>query len=283
MGEARTLVTLTLTLAAATACQAATLIDTIFADGSKGWALNGKAKLAKAGGDTGGQVLTLTCSGEDQVGTAWTELKQKVLSFSFLADVRVDYYGGGFKDCPGDGFTLAFAPAETEAVGTHGGSLGLFNGALKRFTAFEVNTYPLQGLRGEEALEECQSGKDETFACDVIHPGAKDTVRVPGRSGTPEHGGAKIGQVVAPEGMKIVNGGLYRYQWNVSDDGTMTVYVTGLDGGNKKFQKVKVLQVKMARNPVDFEGRFGLTAATGAAVQTVEVARARVESPMIEP
>jgi hypothetical protein len=117
----------------------------------------------------------------------------------------------------------------------------------------------------------------------VIYPGAEDAERRLGMNGTLEHGGAKIGQAVAPEGMRIADGGLYRYQWDVSNEGTMTVYVTGLEDANKKFQKVKVLQVKMARKPIDYEGRFGLTAATGWAVQTVEVARARVESPMIEP
>jgi hypothetical protein len=283
MGTARTLLTLTLALAATTACQAATLINTDFAAGLKGWVFNGEADLAKGGGDTGGQVLMLTSGGVHQAGTAWTELKQRVPSFSFIADVRVRYHGGGQNDCPGDGFTLAFAPAETEALGWDGGGLGLFHNALPRFTAFEVNTFPVQGLRGEKARADCPSGKDETFACDVIYPGAKDTVRIAGMNGTPENGGAKIGQVVAPEGMKIVNGGLYRYQWNVSDDGAMTVYITGLEDANKKFQKVKVLQVKMARNPIDFAGRFGLTAATGGTVQTVEVARVHVESPMIEP
>jgi hypothetical protein len=278
-----TLLALTLALAVATPGQGATLIDTRFAEGTKGWVLNGEAKLARAAVDANSQILELTSNKEEQIGVAWTELKQKVPSFTFIADVRVDYYGEGYKDCPGDGFTLVFAPAKTDTVGVHGGSLGLFHSAIERFTAFEVNTYPLQGLRGAAAVEECKSGQDVTFAFDVIHPEAKVTVRNPGMNGTLEDGGAKIGQVTAPEGMQIVNGGHFRYQWNVSDDGTMAVYVTGLDDANRKFQKVKVLQVKMARNPVDFEGRFGLTAATGGALQTVEVARVRVESPMVEP
>jgi hypothetical protein len=144
-------VTLTLALTVATACQAATLIDSNFANGSKGWKLNGEAKLAKAAGGTGGQVLTLTSEETERVGTAWTERKQKVPSFSFIADVRVRYDGGGKHPCPGDGFTLAFAPVNQDASGYPGGGLGLFGEGMQTFTALEVNTWAAQGLGGEEA------------------------------------------------------------------------------------------------------------------------------------
>jgi hypothetical protein len=82
-----------------------------------------------------------------------------------------------------------------------------------------------------------------------------------------------------------VNGGFYRYQWNVAPDSTMTVYVTGLSDGNKQFQKVKVLEVKInpALKAIDYEGRFGLHAATGGAFQITEVAAVRIESPIVEP
>jgi len=87
--------------------------------------------------------------------------------------------------------------------------------------------------------------------------------------------------------MKLVNGGFYRYQWNVDGvNNTMTVYVTGLEESNKQFQKVKVIEAKFDPAKVkiaDFEGRWGMSAATGGAVQFTEVARARIDSPMIEP
>jgi hypothetical protein len=85
--------------------------------------------------------------------------------------------------------------------------------------------------------------------------------------------------------MKIVNGGFYRYQWNVAEDGTMQAFVTGLSDSNKQFQKVKVLEAKIAPalKAIGFEGHFGLSAATGGAFQTTEIATVRVDSPMIEP
>jgi hypothetical protein len=64
----------------------------------------------------------------------------------------------------------------------------------------------------------------------------------------------------------------------------MSVTVTGLEERNKAFRKVEVLQVKFPRNPIDFEGRFGLTGSTGGGgVQHTEVAAARIHVPMIAP
>lgn len=292
MRIATKLLVLVLALVPMSAGWAATPVTTDFSKDANGWSLNGNARLAKLSeakvatlGDAKlEQILELTSSEADQIGIAWTELKQKVPSFSFIADVRVRYDGGGRNDCPGDGFTLAFAPVAKDAKSAEGmgGGLGLF-GSIETFTAFEENTWHAQGLGSEEEKQNCMADKHVTFAMDVVHPGT-DNERLPGMNGTPEKGGAKIGQVLPPDGMKVVNGGWYRYQWNAAENGTMAVYATGLDPGNKKFQKVKILEVKFPDNKaIDFEGRWGLTSATGSAFQTVEVARARVETPMVEP
>jgi hypothetical protein len=291
MRKAMKLLALVLALVPMGAGRAATPVTTDFSKDANGWSLNGNARLAKLSeakvatlGDAKlEQVLELTSSEADQISIAWTEMKQKVPSFSFIADVRVRYDGGGRNDCPGDGFTLAFAPVAKDAKSAEGmgGGLGLF-GSIETFTAFEVNTWHVQGLGSEEEKQNCMADKHVTFAMDVVHPGT-DNERMPGMNGTPEKGGAKIGQVLPPEGMKVVNGGWYRYQWNAAENGTMTVYATGLDPGNKKFQKVKILEVKFPDNKaIDFEGRWGLTAGTGAGFETVEVAKARVETPMVE-
>jgi hypothetical protein len=291
MGKATTLLVLVMALVPAIAGRAATPVTTDFSKDASGWSLNGNARLAKLseakvatlGGAKLEQVLELTSSEENQASAVWTEVKQKVPSFSFIAEVRIRYDGGGFNDCPSDGVTLAFAPVNKDAKGSEGGSLGLFGGAIETFTAFELNTFSAQGLGSEEEMQNCMAGKHVTFAIDVVHPGT-DTERTPGMSGTLEKGGAKIGQVLPPEGMKVVNGGWFRYQWNVAENGTMTVYATGLDEENKKFQKVKILEVKFPDNKaIDFEGRWGLTAGTGAGFETVEVAKGRVETPMVEP
>jgi hypothetical protein len=292
MRKATKLLALVMALVPMSAGRAATPVTTDFSKDANGWSLNGNARLAKLSeakvatlGDAKlEQVLELTSSEADQISIAWTELKQKVPSFSFIADVRVRYDGGGLNDCPGDGFTLAFAPVAKDATSAEGmgGGLGLF-GSIETFTAFEVNTWHAQGLGSEEEKQNCMADKHVTFAMDVVHPGT-DNERMPGMNGTPEKGGAKIGQVLPPEGMKVVNGGWYRYQWNVAENGTMTVYATGLDEQNKKIQKVKILEVKFPDNKaIDFEGRWGLTAGTGAGFETVEVAKARVETPMVDP
>jgi hypothetical protein len=283
MGRVRTLFALMLALASVPVSQGATLVKTDFAKGdAKGWMVNGDAKLEKIGEAGLEQVLQLTSNEVGQAGTAWTELSTRVPSFSFIADVRVRFNPEGFGPCPADGWTLAFAPVGMDAVGTGGSGLGVFG--PDSLTAFEVNTYHGQGLATDAESGGCgPTGKHETFAFDVITPGLEDKTRSSGEPGTPEKGGVKIGQVVPPTGLRIVDGGWYRYQWNASQDGTMQVYVTGLDAANQRFQKVKVLEVKMGFNPIDFEGRWGLTAGTGAAVQTVEVAAARIDAPMVEP
>lgn len=265
----------------------ATLLLTDFTRDRQGWKLNGDAALVRTAEAGYPQLLRLTGGRTGQVGVAWTELRRRVPSFSFLADVRVRFSPGIFGDCPADAFALVFAPVESDAIGNPGSSIGLCETWLiYQFIAVEVNTWSGQGLGTNEEKESCSFGKNETFAFDVVTPSGRpipEAARFRG-DGTPERGGFKIGQTLPPPGMKLVNGGWYRYQWNVAPDGTMTLFVTGLDPGNQRFQRVRVLEVKMAWNPLDrFDGRWGLSASTGAAVQTVEVARARIESPAIDP
>jgi hypothetical protein len=280
MGKATTLFGLGLALAVIGACQAATVIDTDFTKNADGWQLNGNAKLLEPEGSTRGQALSLTQDDGSQVGVAWTTMKTQVPSFSFIVEVEIRHPDE--TTCPAEGFAMAFAPVEADVVGGLGASLGLFGGIIETFTAFEVNTWTGQGLGTEADRQVCNVGKNETFGFDVINPNVEDSFRVGGNRGTPEVGGAKIGQVNPPAGMKIVNGGVYRYQWNVAADGTHTVYVTGLDDKNKQFQKVKVLEVKFPDNKaIEFEGRFGLSASTGGAFQHTEIYRARVDSPVL--
>jgi hypothetical protein len=287
MVKVRTLlgvVALALTMSAS---QAATLLETDFSQNSTGWVLNGTAQLLdpQTAGVT--QLLSLTQHEGSQTGTAWTEIAQQVPSFSFTADMRIRWDAakaeevGSDTSCPADGIAMVFAPVATDAQGTGGGGLGLIG--LETFTAFELNTWRGQGLGDETQRATCDSGNHVTFAFDVFTPETADPTRVDGVAGTPETGGAKIGQVVPPSGMQVVNGGLFRYQWNVAEDGTMAVYVTGLEDSNNAIQKVKVLEVKFPSSPINFEGRWGLTAATGGATQYSEVLRARIDSPMIEP
>jgi hypothetical protein len=286
MGKVRTLFALTLALGVTSVCQAATLISTDFSKGdTKGWKLNGnndQVKIVDVAGDSARpKALALTTDQGGETGTAWNELKTKVTSLSYIADIQIRHDDS--LGCPADGVAMVFAPVETDAQGGGGGSLGLFG--LDQFTAFEVNTWRGQGLGTDDEKNDGESCtkfmKHITFAFDVINANTESD-RTSG-GGTPDAGGPKIGQVLPPTGMKIVNGGFYRYQWNVAENGDMAVYVTGLSDSNKQFQKVKVLEAKGVKNGINFEGRFGLSAATGGAFQFTEIARVQVDSPMIDP
>jgi hypothetical protein len=282
---------LALTLSAG---QAATLIDTDFTKGSTGWTINGTAQLLdpKTAGVT--QVLSLTQNAGNQTGTAWTELRQKVDSFSFTADIRIrhartDPDGNEVNECPADGVVMGFAPVDADFVGGGGGSISLFSGEVETFTAMVINTWRGAGNGNDTERESCTTNtKYETFEFGVVTPAYGDFTRPQdGVVRTPDEGGSKINQTNPPAGMKLVNGGLYRYQWNVDGaTNTMTVYVTGLEDANKQFQKVKVVEAKFDPAKVkilDFEGRWGLAAATGGAVQYTDIFRARVDVPMIDP
>lgn len=266
---------------------AAVIVDTEFGQGATGWSIRPSAVLASTGDTARPRALRLTRSVTYQVGGAWTELRARAPSFSMTAEIRVRLTSVGSPSCPADGFALAFAPVEMDALGGWGGALGLAQNEaeLRQFVALEVNTYYGQGLGTATERANCLSNKHETFAFDVLRPNQTRTEAARTRGGgTPLSGGFKIGQTVPPDGMKIVNGGWYRYQWNIEADGTMAVYVTGLEAANEQFQKVKVIETKLARNPLDlFDGRWGLTAATGGLFQTVEVARVTVESPAVAP
>jgi hypothetical protein len=275
--------------------QAATLIDTDFTKTSEGWTLNNTAQLLdpKTAGIT--QLLSLTQHEGSQTGTAWTNLKQKVDSFSMIADIRIRFSSeltaetGGDPNCPADGVAMAYALVEPDFVGGGGGSVSLYSGEAETFTSMLINTWRGQGTGNDEEREVCTNLKYETFEFGVATPsfGTDYIARTGGVSSTPDQGGSKINQVNPPAGMKIVNGGLYRYQFNVDGvNNTMTLYVTGLEESNKQFQKVKVIEAKFDPAKVkilDFEGRWGLAAATGGAVQFSEITRCRIDAPMIDP
>jgi hypothetical protein len=277
-----------LTLIRVNSSIAAPLVSSDFRQGLEGWARRGSARLTTIGEVGREQVVQLTNGNSNyQAGVVWTELRRRVPSFSFIADVRVRSSTRYLNSCPADGFTLVFAPVETDAIGTFGGALALANNdqEIRQFIALEVNTWYGQGLGTPAERNNCTFGKHETFAFDVLTPAMARTeeARTAG-GGTPEKGGFKIGQVTPPQGLQIVDGGWYRYQWNVAADGTMTAFVSGLDPDNQRFQKVKVLEVKMAWSPLNnFDGRWGVTGGTGGYTQTTELSRVIIESPMIAP
>jgi hypothetical protein len=280
----------TLLLMAASTARAATVDETDWTlrDTSKAplnWFQNGSARLAvnvNAFGIAADPLFTLRLTDNrlGQSGTIWHRSRGRLPSFSMIADMRVTFDPSVAGSCPADGFTLAFANCAVDAVGPGGLNLGIFaaGSAIPAFTAFEVNTWVGQGLGSRTACR----GNNETFAFDVVGAGTGNHRGT--TPGSDTRGGAKIGQVNPPQGMRLVQGGLYRYQFNADAATNMlTAYVTGLEEGNKQFQKVKVVEAKIGIPILNFEGRFGLTAATGGAVQAVEIFYTRIEVPMVEP
>jgi hypothetical protein len=291
MVKVRTLLGIAIALTMGVA-QAAPVVQTDFTKNSTGWTINGTAQLLdpKTAGVT--QVLSLTQNTGNQTGTAWTEARQKPASFSMIVDMRirhekVDPDGNEVNECPADGVVFGFAPVDADFVGGGGGSISLFSGEVETFTSVVVNTWRGAGNGNEDERGSCTTNtKYETFEFGVVTPSYGDFTRPQdGVVRTVDEGGSKINQVNPPAGMKIVNGGFYRYQWDVdSADNTMALYVTGLDDSNKQFQKVKVIEAKFDPAKVkllDFEGRWGMAAATGGAVQYTDIRSAEVHVPKL--
>src|SRR5262245_34566503 len=108
MGKARTLLATALLLVSVAASEAATLITTDFTTGqAPGWVLNGRARFRDVSSVDASrpQALSLTQNGDTQLGVVWTEMKFRVPSFSFMADVLIRHPGSS---CPADGFAMAF-------------------------------------------------------------------------------------------------------------------------------------------------------------------------------
>jgi hypothetical protein len=274
-------------LALATAsAQAATIVDSDFTltDPTRppsGWQSNGTGGLGlNPSGPAPAIALELTHNQGSESGTAWTLTKGRVPSFTMWADVNINFTLEFPANCPADGFTMAFADVAPTAVGGGGGSLALYGAeeVIPRFIAFEVNTWREQAL---ESFPDCANNQEiVTFA--FANANADSGVTRGG--GTPEAGGGKLAQKNPPAGLKIINGGWYRFQWNVDTDaGTMAAYATGLEDSNKSFQNVPLTDVKFGADApkMNFTGRWGVTAATGGAVQGTRVARIRIDAPMV--
>jgi hypothetical protein len=254
------------------------------------WQFNGAAGFElRPKGSVPQFDMALTHNANSEAATVWTTGEFTLPSFTMWADVNIDFTrnngkieGDSTDTCPADGFAMAFGAVQPNALGGGGGAIGLFgNGdALPRFIGFEVNTWRGQAL---EDTDVCSSNKYTTFAFENVNADT-DYARNTGETGDKDKGGAKVGQVNAPPTLKIVNGGWYRYQWNVDTAaGTMSAFVTGLDASNKAVQNLKVAEVTFGASApkLAFKGRFGLAAGTGGAVMGTHVAQVVVVSPAV--
>jgi len=254
------------------------------------WTLNGSAKFdVTFNGATPvvQPIVSLTQNRNGQLGAIWTNDTYTLPSFTMYADVNVDFHpvGAGVSaECPADGFALAFANSTTPNTnGSSGGGIGLYgnDAEIPQFVAAEVNTWYGNSI---DDTSTCTTGKNVTFEFSNI-----DSSTGTGRSmgGTPEAGGAFVGQVTAPDSLQnggFINGGWFRLQWDVDTASRkMDLYITGLDDTNKKIQNLKVAEVTFAASapPLNFKGRFGLTSGTGGGTEGLRVRQVVVFSPAV--
>jgi len=256
------------------------------------WTLNGYARLELNTVSATPLVdLGITNNEGNNASAVWTNDTFMLPSFTMWADVNIDFHphttalAGVDMTCPADGFAMAFAATTDQySLGGGGGSIGLYGSDdIPQFIAAEVNTWYGNDL---DDTSTCTTGKNVTFEFTNA-----DSNTGNGRSmgGDTNAGGAYIGQVTAPDALQkmgLVNGGWFRYQWDVdSTAGTMDLYLTGLQDSNKAIQNMKVNSVKFAASApkLMFKGRFGLTAGTGGGTQGTHVAQVVVVSPAVAP
>jgi len=248
------------------------------------WQTNGNAGLQLD--PTGANPITLALAHNvgSEASSAWTLISGSVPSFTMTADVNVTFTAGKIPAaCPADGFTMAFANTPPTGLGGGGGGLGLYGTkTIPQLVAFEVNLWHSNAIMD---LNDCTMNQFTTFEftddSNKAGPGRDST-----KKGTPATGGEFLGQVTAPTTLPIVNGGWYRYQWNVdATNGTMAAYITGLDATNNTVKNMPLTNVTLSGTApkINFTGRWGLTAGTGGAVSGVEVAHVKIVTPMVAP
>jgi hypothetical protein len=257
------------------------------------WTFNGNAGFfLNPQGTTPPLILALTKNDAGNASAVWTNDTFQLPSFTMWADVNIDFHPkpGLNLDCPADGFAMAFAnTAGPDVLGGGGGYIGLFGNGdrIPQFIGFEVNTW--YGADVDDTST-CSTKKNVTFAFENVNTDTGyDRPQGDNTQGDPNMGGAKVGQVTAPDSLQgkgLVNGGWFRYQWDVDTAaGKMDAYITGLDDSNKAVQNMKVAAVTFGGSApkINFKGRFGLTAGTGGGTQGTRVSQVIVVSPAAPP
>jgi len=247
------------------------------------WQTNGNAGLQLDPAGTNPITLALAHNVGNEASSAWTLIAGTAPSFTMTADVNVNFTLAQPANCPADGFTMAFANTPANGLGGGGGGLGLYGSKnIPSIIAFEVNLWHSNAITD---LSGCSKNEYTTFEftndTNKAGPGRDST-----KKGTADKGGEFVNQVTAPAGLTIVNGGWYRYQWDVDTvNGTMAAYITGLDASNNSVKNMPLTNVTFGANApkLNFSGRWGLTAGTGGAVSGVQVAHVKIVTPMQPP
>ena len=215
------------------------------------WQLNGTASLELLlGAATPDIDLALSHNVAGEAASVWTQKQFPAApSFTMWADINVDFHPAANEDqkSPADGFALAFSDAaKATALGGGGGDVGLYESKdITNLIAFETNTW-YGNAPGK--LKDASTGNNVTFEFSDVS-GAKGKRNM---GGTADKGGAYINQTVVPPNLngKILNGGWYRYQWDVdTTTGHMDAFITGLDDSNKDVQNEKLAEDAHRQRP----------------------------------
>ena len=200
------------------------------------WVTNGNAGLQLDPTSATPITLALAHNVGSEASLAWTLISGTVPSFTMTADINVTFTQKIPAACPADGFTMAFANTPPTGLGGGGGSLGLYGvKTIPTLIAFEVNLWHSNAITD---TADCTMNQFTTFEFSN-ESAAAGPVRDATKKGTADTGGAYISQVTAPAALTIVNGGWYRYQWNVDTvNGTMAAYITGLDASNNTIKNM---------------------------------------------
>jgi hypothetical protein len=252
------------------------------------WQVNGPGGLSlNPSGAAPAISLQLTHNGiNEEHSTAWTLLRGRLPSWTMWAAINIDKPAG--TGCPADVVIMAFADVKPDARsdaggGTGGGFLGDPDQAMRSIT-FEINTYQGNAID----TSDCSANHNVTFAFDDISDGSSRGGGGGTSNGTPDAGGPKVGQVEPPASLagKIINGGWYRYQWNVdTSTGRMQAFISGLEDSNRAVQNQKLVEVTFtgdAQKELLFTGRWGVTAGTGGATENARVATVKIVTPAVD-
>jgi hypothetical protein len=214
------------------------------------WEFNGVASLTEVAGDTPPRRLRLSHGETSESASAWSKATFRPTSFTAQFDIRVRSTESGMG--PGDGLAFVFADVPTSFLGASGGSLGLYKGdtpldAGKVF-GLDLNIYTIEGVG---------------FALSGERPAIEE---LPGW--TP-----------LPAGVKLVDGGTWRFTLRVTPSGANSRAEVFLEGGNSKLPLTKIADYTSTTPVLPPEGRFGFTAGTGAATEFTDVFNVTVVSP----
>jgi len=241
---------------AATAARAETLLQTDFTTASTdaisaAWELNGDASLTEVAGETPARRLQLTHGELSENASAWTRATFHPTSFTAQFDVRFRRQTEENRE-PGDGLAFVFADVPSTFLGAAGSSIGLYGGDTPidpgKVFGLDINIYTGEGIG---------------FALSGERPVAED----------------RPGWTAFPAGVKLVDGGTWRFTLRVTPSGANSHAEVFLEGGNDKLKPTKIADYTSDRRVLPAEGRFGFTAASGAATEFTDLFNVTVVSP----